>query len=499
MKLLLVNTPINRHDILGGFSSIYKDLKMIPTGMAYLASCARNAGVDVSILDQYAECLTLKEVYDLIAESGPDLIGYNATTPNYFAVIDMARHIRKKFPGILTVFGGIHPSIFPKDVLEEEAVDFVIRGEGERSLVELCLALAGNKTGFKDIAGLSFKNSSGQIHNGDSESIDLQTLPFPAYDLLPMHSYDSPSYTKFGHPVFQMIASRGCPFSCAYCINAKSNVSAKYRRRDLDSVVDEMELLADKYNARQIQFWDPIFPLGRKHALEFCGKVTDRGLHKRIVWNSTTRAEFLTDEIAKVMVKAGCRGIGFGIESGVSELLRRVNKLSDLGKVRQTCKIARDNGLVVMAGFILGFPGETKQMSQQTIDFAKSLDLHYAQFNIMIPYPGTPLYKELQERGEIPQAQENDYVRYNQSVGLTQIDPIYVPKGRKAAELKKMQRAAYIQFYLRPGLLFMHLSHLRCSRILGMIRSFMAVVGLVIQNITEKIKENKKNGIGYNY
>jgi len=492
LKLLLINTPINRSDILGKFSSIYNDMKMIPTGLAYLASFARKSGVEVRILDQYAECLAMEQVYGLIGDFSPDLIGYSATTPNYYAAIYMAREIRRKFPGIRTVMGGMHPSIFPAEVLSEEAVDFVIRDEGEYSLSALCKALSEGKDNFEHIPGLSSKTGRKLIHNKKVDNVCLDDLPFPAYDLLPMSLYSSPSYTKFAAPVYQMIASRGCPFSCSFCINAELNVAAKYRKRNVSSVVSEMEILADKFKAKQIQFWDPIFPLGQKHALEFCQEVIDRGLNKKVVWNSTTRPEFITEEVTEAMVKAGCRGIGFGIESGVPELLKKVNKRIDLKKAQEACRIAKKHGLVVMSGFILGFPGETEQMTQQTIDFAKGLDLHYAQFSLMVPYPGTPLYRELAENGEIPLATENDFVRYNQSVGLTDVEPIFVPNGRQAKELKDMQKRAYIQFYLRPRMILMHLPHLRLSKIIGMVRALLAVIKLFVLDMKGRLMHANK-------
>lgn len=489
MRLLLINTPIDRSNTLGKFSSIYNDMKMIPTGLAYLASFVRSGGIDVKILDQYAECLSMNEIYDIIEKFSPDLIGYSATTPNYYAAIYMARQIRERFPYIHTVMGGNHPSIFPEKVLKNEAIDFVIRDEGEYALLALCKALANKEEIFEHIAGLSFKNSFGQTHNKKAEVVDLDSLPFPAYDLLPMHLYSSPSYTKFASPVYQMIASRGCPFSCSYCINAELNVSAKYRKRNLSSVIDEIQILVDRYNARQIQFWDPIFPLEEKQAFEFCERLIARGLHKKVVWNSTTRPEVITEEVVKAMVRSGCKGIGFGVESGVPELLKRVNKKLDLKVAKRACTIAKRHGLVVMSGFILGFPDETKAMTQQTIDFAKSLDIHYAQFSLMTPYPGTPLYKELIEKKELfCSGEESDYVRYNQSVGLTDNDPIYVPKGREARELKKTQKQAYIQFYLRPYMLLMHFTHLRLSKIVGMYKSLIAILILFLLNLRCKVK-----------
>ena len=484
MRLLLVNTPINLFDTLGKFSSISADLKMVPTGIAYLAAVAREAGIEVKILDQYAENLSNDQVSELILRFSPDLIGYGATTPNYYAAIQFVHEIRRRHPDIPTVLGGYHPSIFPDQTLRDAAVDFVIRDEGEYSLVALCKAIEQGDKKFASIQGLSYKTTGGKIrHNEKSSPLDVNTLPMPAYDLLPIHLYNSPAYTNFASPVIQMTASRGCPFSCSFCINAELNVAAKYRRRNVASVVDEMEMLNNKYHARQIQFWDPIFPLGYKHAIEFCNEVIRRGLHKKIVWNSTTRAEILTEEAIKLMAQAGCKGLGFGIESGVQELLLSVGKKQQLDNIRCTCKLARKHGIVVVGSFILGFPDETREMTQMTIDYARSLDIHYAQFSIMVPYPGTPLYKQLKDQGELLSEDELDFVRYNQSVGLTELEPIFVPRGRTSADLKEMHKSAYTQFYFRPRQAWMILQTLGIKQVFERIPSLLVIIKLAIRNI----------------
>lgn len=478
MNLLLVNTPINMQETLGRFSAIYDDMKMVPTGIGYLAAHVREGGINVRILDQYSELLTMDKVFELIEEFKPDLIGYSATTPNYAAAIDFIRRVKKTYPKIPSVVGGYHPSILYNETLQEDAVDFVVRDEGEYTLLELCRMIEAGKNDFASIRGLSYKTADGAKHNPKGERINLDTLPFPAYDLLPMRLYSSPSYTKFASPVYQMIASRGCPYTCTYCINAEMDVSALYRKRNVRLVVDEMEYLLNQFGARQIQFWDPIFPLGRKHALEFCEELIKRGLHKKLVWNCTTRADILTEDMVDAMVASGCRGIGFGLESGVPELLISVKKKSNLEKVRQACSICRRKGLVVAASFIIGFPGETAKMTQQTIDFAKSLDIHYAQFSIMVPYPGTPLYNELVAKGDVAPDRDNQFIRYNQSVGLTDQDPVYIPAGRTIKEMKDAQKSAYTQFYLRPKMVFMHLPHVTVDKIGMMVKSFFAILRL---------------------
>ena len=165
MKVLLINTPINIKDTLGNFSSVYDDLKMVPTGLASLAAYVRRGGVQVRILDQYAECLSMEAVLNHIADDAPDLIGLSATTPNYYAALDFTRIIKKRFPDIPTVMGGYHPSILPEETLRESCVDYVIRDEGEHPLLELCRVLEARGRGLDRILGLSFKQGDRLIHN----------------------------------------------------------------------------------------------------------------------------------------------------------------------------------------------------------------------------------------------------------------------------------------------------------------------------------------------
>jgi len=491
MKLLLVNSPISYEDTTGMFSGIRDDMKMLPTGLGYLAAYVRKQGITVAVLDQYAECLPFEQVFQRIDEFKPDLIGYSATTPNYNAAINFVRRVKQRNPHIPAVMGGYHPSVMPHETIREPEVDFVVRDEGEQILLELCMALSDGKSDFGHIRGLTYKDATGIHHNPPAKKLNLDDLPTPAYDLLPMHLYSSPSFSKFATPVYQMIASRGCPFTCSFCINAEMDVSALYRRRNPELVLDEMEMLVDQYHARQIQFWDSIFTLGEKHTLEICEGIIKRGLHKKIVWSCTTRAELVTEEMVKMMVAAGCKGIGFGIESGVPELLRSVGKKSDLKKVEKACKVARRHGLVVFASFIFGFPDETRETVRQTIEFAKRIDLHYAQFSIMTPYPGTPLYKELMASGKIKPEPDNDFRRYNQSVGLTDFEPVFVPDRITAEELKAFQKDAYIQFYLRPKMVLMHLPHINLAKLKGMIISLFAVLKLAFDKTTNLFGMNQ--------
>ncbi len=377
------------------------------------------------------------------------------------------------FPIFRWSWGGYHPSILPEETLEEPYVDYVLRDEAELGLAGLCHFIGGREDiSLSDIPNLSYRNADGKFaHNPPAPLIDVDTLPWPKYDLLAMDRYSSPAYTLFDKPVFQINAARGCPYKCSFC-----SQSVKYRKRDVADVVDEIEFLIEKYGARQIHIIDPIFPLGRKHALAFSAEMIKRGVNQKIVWNATTRPEFLTEEIIHALRDAGCKSLGFGIESGVSEILRDINKKSDLDKIRKVCTIAYKAGMVVSATFIIGFPGETEAMTRQTIDYAKSLDIHYVQFSVLTPYPGTEMYNQLKAAGELEDLSVKDYRSYNQNIGNTGYEPAYVPKGRTGDELKAWQRRAYKEFYLRPRMVWMHLPHLRWRTFGIMLKSAFSVL-----------------------
>jgi len=219
---------------------------------------------------------------------------------------------------------------------------------------------------------------------------DLGSLPDPAWHLFPYHRYGLLPFADFAKPVLTMTGSRGCPYRCDYCslINSGGKV---YRRRDPIKIVDEYEFLVERYGVKQIGFVDPIFPLVKNDLKPFCEELVKRGLDKKCQWLSETRCDRLDQETCDLMYWGGCRRVLMGIESGVDLLLGNVNKKMTTKKVREGVANAKAAGLQTVGLFMIGMPGETPEMTRETVEFSVDLDLDFAKYSIKTPFPGSQL------------------------------------------------------------------------------------------------------------
>ena len=249
-------------------------------------------------------------------------------------------------------------------------------------------------------------------------------------------------------PGLSILGSRGCPYRCTFC--SLPNIGSKYRERDPKKIVDEFEYLINNFPIKQISFVDPVFPLSKKTGLEFCEELIRRKLNDKLVWTCETRVDIVDKELLKKMRQAGCKRILFGLESGVQESLNNVNKNFTLDDIRENIKYTKEAGIQTTGLFMIGLPGETKEMIRKTIDFAKEIDLDFAKFAITVPFPGSKIYEDLTERGELNRRDWENFVTFNP-------DPqelVYIPGKVKPEELINMQRKAHLEFYLRPKIIF---------------------------------------------
>jgi radical SAM superfamily enzyme YgiQ (UPF0313 family) len=242
-----------------------------------------------------------------------------------------------------------------------------------------------------------------------------------------------------------MTGSRGCPYRCDYCslINTGGKV---YRKRDPIKIVDEYEFLVDRYGVKQIGFVDPIFPLVKKDLEPFCKELVKRGLDKKCQWLSETRCDRLDKETADLMYEGGCRRVLMGIESGSDMLLGNVNKNITTQKVREGVAHARNAGIQTVGLFMIGMPGETPEMTRETVEFSIELDLDFAKYAITVPFPGSKLFEDRWQKDLFRDDWEN-YTTFNP-------DPdrlIYHPPGYDPEHLIKMQSWALRRFYMRPA------------------------------------------------
>lgn len=446
MKVLLVHPFITVH--ADDPTSISSTL-----GLGYLAAYLEREKVPVEILDIAAEgvhqvkkigkkirCgLSEKEIKERIKKISPDLVGITCiSTLHAQDAHGTARIIKEANKDILIVMGGAHPSSNPQEVLKDENVDIVVRGEGELTLAEIVKNFKERK-GLDNIPGTFARKGQKIIENPPRPFIkDVDSLPFPARHLLPMAIYFQESTRKTNYAmrsrIMTMITSRGCPGNCVYC--AVRTVWGRFwRGRSPKNVVDEIESLVKNFGANEIHFIDDSISVNMKRLEGICDELIKRKIDVKWTTPNGIAIWLLNKRLLKKMKKAGCYRLTFGLESGNLDTLHNfIGKHYDYAKAKEIIKFASKIGLWTVGTFIIGFPYETREKLDDTINYALSTDLDFAVFYIANPFPGTPMYDIYFKEGLLPPGGVYDVVRGCRTKYFTH------------DELKTIQGEAFSQF-----------------------------------------------------
>jgi len=419
-----------------------------PLSLGWLATQVRNRHA-VTILDALKEGLSSGEIAHIAADGCFDIVGFQAWSKDIHEIKRTASQIRNNRPESKIIVGGIHPTMLPEGTMRffGEAIDFGFRGEGEIGF-PLFVEAVGSKnldsSGLSGIPGLIWRDTGEIRVNENAFSEDLDSIGLPAWDLMPPASYPRTPHGAFyrNFPIAPIVVTRGCPFPCTFC-SAKEASGARLRKRSLDNVLEELLLHYHRFGVREFQIEDDNFTLDRDYVEQFC-----RGLQKKeiqMTWSfpNGVRLDTLDSSILKLMKTSGCYALNFGIESGSPRILEMVNKKMTVEKIAQQLHIAHEAGFELGGFFIIGFPTETREEIEQTIDFACSLPLDRIGVFYFQPFPGTPLYKLLVSQGEIPE----DWAERQQASlhTLTYVSPTLTEK-----MLRSCQREMLRRFYARP-------------------------------------------------
>ena len=357
------------------------DISTPPLGLGYLASMLRERGFKVKIIDDLVEKLSLSDLFKRIKNAL--IIGITSTTPTFNTALRYACAIKRRFPHAFIILGGVHATFMPYQALKNDCVDAVCIGEGEYTLAELAERIEAERS-LENLRGIIYKDRNGNsnnndmgsdsnskviasgngnqitnyriINNGPREFIqDLDALPFPAFDLMPLTAY-----TVLGHKLehFPMITSRGCPFACRYC-SSSLFLGRRFRARSPKNVVDEIEWLVNDFKARHIAFSDDTFTLSKRRVIEICDEIKVRKLD--IEWSCSSRVDTIDKELLEKMKRAGCSAIYFGVESASPKILDYYKKRINLDKVKRAVDLAKKAGIAVICSFIIGSPYEKKE------------------------------------------------------------------------------------------------------------------------------------------
>lgn len=431
MKVLFVNPPQT--------ASKYKFMGVIapPLGIAYMAGVLQENNIDVEILDASAEDMDFKDVEKELLKRKPDLVALTALTPTIGRALETAQVVKETLPDSIVVMGGYHPTFNFIETLEDENVDIVIRGEGEYIMLNLVQALE-NQSSLHDVKGIVFedKNSKEIVVNPETPLIqDLDELPFPALNLLPMKKY---RLLDMDTHMTTMITTRGCPMQCSFCSSAAMH-GKKIRERSVENIVDEIEYLKTNYDIDTIAFMDDTFTLKKRKVMAICDEILKRNIE--IMWGCTSRVDTLDEKLLKKMKEAGCITIFIGVESADQQQLDNMCKNTTIAKIENAFKIAHKLKIRTIASVALGMPGDTKEIMNKTVKFVHKLKPNYAIYSLATPYPGTRFYKEAFEKNLI---KIKDWSKY------TLITPILETIDCSLNDMRKIQAKAFMKFYLRP-------------------------------------------------
>ncbi|KKN25478.1 hypothetical protein LCGC14_0884430 [marine sediment metagenome] len=367
-----------------------------PLGLLSLATVLKQAGHGVKILDMN-HLRESKEV--LFHYEMAEVVGITSTSISYEDAEFCANLIRRKFPRKFLIIGGIHATLKAKEIMDDGIFDAVICGEGETTL-QLAVDL----------------QEKGIYHQRNN--VDINSLPILDYSFL---NGFKPKIPRGRHQKFMpMITSRGCPFSCSFC--SKAVFGNKYRTRDIDLVMAEIDILRRDYGVNNIKFYDDVFTLEKDRAVELSQRINNS-----VAWSCMTRVNLVDRYTLNQMRRGGCYSIAFGLESGNAEVLKEINKNTTKKEAEDAVRYAKEAGMNVIGYFMLGCPGETKQTIIETIDWAVWLGLDHAQFSIATALPGSELYEHL------PSA--NSYCMNGQdNPSLCELTPQELKEYQKVAE-----------------------------------------------------------------
>lgn len=443
LKTLLLHLPLN-------LDNIYDyDNVLQPYGLACISSFLKLCGCEVVLYDANALHVKRREIIKYVRELHPDIIGLTVYTSQLPQTISFAREIKKIYPDALIVVGGPHPSSGEhKNILEQNReIDIVVIGEGEYAMLELIKTIQ-NAGSFEQLEGIVYRADGEVKVNPPREYIqDLDSLPFADWSSLPMKNYwGVPTQKK---NFVNLLTSRGCQFSCTFC-GSKVALGKKVRKRSPANILDEIKLLYDKFNVRDIYFNDPVLNADNQWAYEIAGGILK--LNKRdLVWGCNLRADRTDKELLKLMKRSRLTNVFMGVESGDDNMLKSMKKGINVNMIRDALAMLDEAGIKVYCGFIMGMPGETEESIKKTLAFARELRKYSTAFSLATPFPGTEFYEKAKEEGLYVE----DWSKFDYH-GIP-----YVPKGLTRAQLYYYYSHTVMGYYLNPGFLLNQLLQIR--------------------------------------
>lgn len=446
MKILLLNPPFLEH-----FSRPQRSPAVTKSGtiyypmwLAYAAGVLEKSGFEVDFIDAPADNYSVGDVFSRAKGFNPKLIALETSTPSIFNDVEIAGRLKDILPDTFIILVGTHVSALPEEtLLTDRRIDAIARKEYDYTLRDLALALQ-NKQDIKKIVGISYWEGEIITHNPLRHFIeDLDEIPFVSKTykkFLDIRNYFNPNAL---YPMVTITTSRGCPFSCTFCVYPQTLMGRGFRLRSIENVVDEMEYIVDQFpHAKAIFFEDDTMTINKKRCHDLAELIMKRRI--KISWTANARVG-LDYETMKVMKEAGCRCFCVGFESGSQMILDNMKKKIKLEQMELFMKNAKKAGILIHGCFMVGFPNETRETMEQTLDLAKRLNPDTVQFYPMMVYPGTEAYNWYKEKGLLL---ANDFSKWLTPKGLH--NTVIWTEELSSDDLVNFCDYARRAFYLRP-------------------------------------------------
>jgi len=467
--IILATPPLSREAIYGIMSDVgaYDP----PLGLAYLAANLKKYHISVEIVDANAMGLTCDELVDLIMTKAPRYVGITAVTLNIYSAAQLAHKIKQRNKEIITILGGVHVTAVPVETMEQfPQFDIGVIGEGETTLLEIIQTLDVT-TDLTEVKGLMYRPNGETVFTQPRKvNHNLDSFPPPAWDAIPgfPDNYPVPPYSIYQGPSCSIVTSRGCGHKCTFCFQGTMGRSLRFHSPEY--VLAVIKHLYSHYGIRDLRFVDDQFLASKTRAERICTLLIEENLN--LTFSCLARIDTINHQLLRLLKKAGCRQINFGIESGSQRILDLVKKDIKLEDVFQAVTWTKEEGIRTLGYFMIGFPTETEQTIRESIAFAKRLPLDDISIFLLTPFPGTELYQSVDQYGMFT----NDW----KAMSLF-IEPCFVPHGLTKEKMLALRTKAILQFYVRPRIILSYLKRIKSTAQLKMLlKGLFTVIKLLI-------------------
>jgi len=465
-----------------------------PMGIISLAAYLRDRmdePPEIVVYDQAVEQGSMADVKRILNEEKPDIVGISALTYEAICIKAISKISKEVLPDAVVIVGGPHATVFYDDILEKTSADITVLGEGEQTFLELVERIR-DKTDWVDVDGIAFRGENGEVVKSPEREpiIDMDSLPFPAWELI-----DIPKYCHFKNmndflkkaPYMFIFTSRACPFGCLYCHRI---FGKKFRARSVDNVIEEIRILIRDHGIKEIHIIDDIFNWDLDRAKNICRRIIAEGIKVNIAFPNGLRADRMDDELIELLGKAGCYSMSFAVETATPRLQKMLRKFADLDKLSWAINRADREGIIPKGFFMLGFPTETREELEATVNFACKSKLLVASFFAVSPFPRTGLFDLFKET--YPEMFKED-AYYLEAMDYFTSESYY--QKATGIDLATLIQNAYKRFYLKPSRILKIFTRFprNMDFLRGLYRGFSAMlnIGNRIEMLIIKIKRRR--------